>query len=76
MKIFEDLALAAERAIDKEADQLTEDERVAIAWIAGCSIDLEFDGNVCKIKTVHRVAICKSAGGWIVGERASRSISS
>lgn len=68
--VFEELKLALISAHAKEPDQLTEFERVAIAWAAGCEVITRLDGNILRITTRNMISIVKChRHGWIVNER-------
>lgn len=68
--VFEELKLALFSAHAKEPDELTDFERVAVAWAAGCEVTTRLDGAILRITTKNMVGISKCARhGWTVYER-------
>jgi hypothetical protein len=68
--VFEELKLALISAHAKEPEQLTDFEKVAIAWAAGCEVTTRLDGTLLRITTKNMVGIQKcQRHGWVVSER-------
>lgn len=67
---FEDIGAIAGAALHKEPDELTEDERVAIAVMAGCAYD--FDWIEMRLSIKNPIGFVKINGKLEVRESIAR----
>lgn len=63
---------AAESAIDKEPEDLTEQERFAIAILAGCETEMQRKGGSFHIGIKGAVGITKIDGKFHVAQRITQ----
>lgn len=66
-------ATIALKAQEKDrVEDLTDEERVALAVCAGCEIEPRFDENSMYIHTLRPVGFAKIDGKWLVAQEPRR----
>lgn len=65
---FDDMGAMAGAAMHKEPDELTAEERLAIAFMAGCEVETAWEGPKAVVRTRYPVGLQKLDGQWRVSE--------
>jgi hypothetical protein len=66
---FEQMGEIAGRATAKEPDQLTSEERLAMAFMAGCEVEYAWtDNHQSVVRTKYPCGFQKIDGQWRVSE--------
>jgi hypothetical protein len=66
--VLEQATIALKAQEKNRVEDLTDEERVALAVCAGCEIEPRFDGDEMYVKTLRRVGYAKMDGRWIVAQ--------